>query len=559
MSKLFALTKVLIKNNLLSNFSSKNGKKGYGGLVAIILLLGVVGVSLCIPIVFALDSILKIAPIENIIISFVLPIAGITTIVFSIFSVVSVFYLNKDSEHLLSMPIPPRDIILSKFLVSLVTDYYILFMFILPCLIGVGVGIDASALYYVYMLVIFIFLPVIPSAIVTLIILFITKFTGVIKNKDLFMYVSMGLILVFSFVYNYVIQEFMVLDSNNMGSTINSLENAVLPYFKMIFPFYNSASNTLINYESLNAVFSLIAFIGFNLIALLVIYLVGDKLYLKTLINTRGNKKKKVDIDKVVNDRRNKNIGINSWLLKKEWLIIKRTPIFMLNIVIIVFIMPIIIVVSFLLTYLSSGEDMAMMINIPNFDLISSNPIIYLIIFAVAVFFTSTSVAASTSISREGRNAWFMKVMPVSYFKQINIKVLFAVIIDMLGVTFTALVPIIIFKIPISYVVYIFVPLLILVTLINYLNILLDLKRPKLNWSEEADAVKQNINSMISIFGTMGICSVFGVLAFIFYKYGININVGLLSSIISIVCGIILTFVVYYFYKNSNKLVKNIE
>ena len=53
------------------------------------------------------------------------------------------FYLSKDSDHLLHLPIAPKDIMLSKFIVSLMSEYYILFMFILPCLIGVGVGVPA--------------------------------------------------------------------------------------------------------------------------------------------------------------------------------------------------------------------------------------------------------------------------------------------------------------------------------------------------------------------------------------------------------------------------------
>ena len=60
---------------------------------------------------------------------------------------------------------------------------------------GIGVGIDASFMYYVYMGIVFILLPVIPSSIVALIILIITRITGVLKNKDLFMYISMFLII----------------------------------------------------------------------------------------------------------------------------------------------------------------------------------------------------------------------------------------------------------------------------------------------------------------------------------------------------------------------------
>lgn len=560
MSKLLMLTKVLLKTNLFAgaNNSKKNKKRNKClGIVGIGILLLFVICSLGIPIVFALDNILEIIPMQNIILSFILPLAGITTIVFSIFSVVSVFYLSKDSEHLLPLPIEPRDIMLSKFLVSLVNEYYILFMFILPCLIGVGVGIDAGIMYYVYTILIFLLLPIIPSVIVTFIILIITRFTGVLKNKDLFMYISMGLILIFAFGYNYIVQNFISVDIDNIGITMESLENAVLPYFKMLFPFYNSGVNTLINYDNLNGVFSFVAFVGFNFIALLIIYFLGDKLYLKTLTYNRGNKKKSSNVELAVDNKNNS--GRVSWLLKKEWLIVKRTPVFMLNIVIIVLLMPLIFVFSFLLGFSKEGGSLSLGIDASKASVYFSNPFIYLVILAVAIFFTCSSIAASTSISREGSNAWFMKVIPVSYLKQINVKVLFAVILDMLGVILIGIVPVILFKVPLLYVVGVFVPLLIIVILLNYFNIMLDLKKPRLNWSEESVAVKQNINGLISMLITIAVCAIFGILAFIFYYYRIEISVALLACIISLISGLILGLVVYLFYKNSSKLLDNVD
>ena len=556
MNKIVSLTKVLLKTNLLSGAGeSKNNKKkrkGLGLLGRGLLLLFVV-CSLGIPIIFAFDSVLEILPIGNIFLSFILPLAGITTIVFSIFSVVSVFYLSKDSEHLLPLPIEPRDLMISKFLVSLVNEYYILFMFILPCLIGVGVGINAGILYYVYMILIFLLLPIIPSAIVTLIILIVTRFTGVMKNKDLFMYISMGLVLIFAFGYNYIVQNFISVDMDNIGTTVKSLEDAVLPYFRAIFPFYNSGVNALVNYDNIIGLFALVAFAAFNVIALLFIYLLGDKLYLKTLTVTKGNKKK-IDIVEEVVGKKSKNKGEFYWLLKKEWLIVKRTPIFMLNIVIIVFLMPIIFIVSFL----QEGGNISA-IKTSNISIHLSNPLIYLIVLAVAIFFTCSSVAASTSISREGSSAWFMKVIPVSYFKQINAKVFFAVLLDILGVIMVGIIPVIVYKIPVYYVIGVLIPLVIIVVLLNYFNILLDLRKPRLNWSEESTAVKQNLNGLVSMLITIAVCAVFGIIAFLFYKYDVNINVMILSLVISLVSGIILFLVICWFYKNSDKLLDKVD
>ena len=305
-------------------------------------------------------------------------------------------------------------------------------------------------------------------------------------------------------------------------------------------------------------IFSLITFISLNFIALLCVYLLGDKLYLKALTETRGIKKNTLDIESV-DDKRIGKSSITKWLLKKEWLVIKRTPIFMLNIVVIVFLMPLILAFSFIISFTSSGGDTNILLNIKDVTLYLKDPFIYLIVLAVSIFFTCTSVAASTAISREGNNAWFMKVIPVSYFKQINIKVLFANLIDILGVLVVMVFPIVIYKIPITYVLAILIPLCIIVTIMNYFNIWIDLKRPRLKWSEESEAVKQNLNAMISMFATMGLCVVFGIVAYIVYSYQITINVILLSILISIICGIILGLVIYYFYKNSDKLVKSID
>lgn len=558
MSKLWALSKVLFKTNFGIGIGNSRNKKNnkWLNIFLVGLLVVFVMAALGVPIILAIDGILEIAPLENILLSLILPLAGVTTVVFAVFSVVSVFYLSKDSDYLLPLPLTPKDIMLSKFFVSLMNQYYILFMFILPCLVGVGVGINAGVLYYVYTSIIFVLLPIIPSVVVALIILLITKFTGVLKNKDLFMYISMGIVLVFALGYNFVVQEFIAIDPNSIGSTFGELENNVIPYFEKIFPFYNSASNALMNFDNLNGIFSLIAFITFNLLSLLVLYFVGDKWYLKTLIVNRGNKKKLEDVEKTVKLSKKSAFKV---LLEKEWLIVKRTPIFMLNIVIIIFLMPVILAMSFAIGYTGAmGESLTL----PSASVISTyldNPIVYMIVMIIGVFFTSFSLAGSTAVSREGRDAWFMKTIPISAFKQINVKVFFAALLDFIGVLLVVVIPIVLFKIPLYYVLCVMVPLVIIIFMLNYFNIYLDLKNPKLNWSEESVAVKQNINSLFSVLITLAVSCLFGIVAYLLYRYKIKVNVIVLSGIVSIVCGMILALIIYLFKRNDSKLLDNVD
>lgn len=557
MSNIISLTKVLLKTNLVFDFNSKKEKKNKKStlfLIGVLLLFVIASVS--IPICYTLVNILSIAPVEKIIISLILPLAGVTTIIFSIFSVVSVFYFSKDSDHLLPLPIKSRDLLISKFIVSLINEYYILFLFVLPCLVGVGIGINAGAMYYLYMVLIFLLLPIIPSAIVTMVILLVSKFIGVIKNKDAFMYISMLLIIIFSFGYTYITESIMEVDYENIGVTFAELENNLLPYFEKIFPFYNSASRALINFNNLNGMFSLITFFALNVIVVLIIYWLGDKLYLNSLISTRGSKKKKESYNLVESKIKKENIFLS--LMKKEWIIIKRTPVFMLNTVIVIFIFPLVLVFSIIITVISEGGNLNdLIISLPKE--IFTQPFIFLIVLLISLFLTGFSACSGTSISREGSNAWFMKTIPISPFKQVTAKVIFASLIDCLGIALIALIATILYQIPIFYIVCILIPTCIADLLINYLCIIIDLKYPKINWNEESVAVKNNFNVFISMLISFAVCVFIGIGAYVLFKLNITINIVLLSLLISIIFTIVLAFVVYKLYKKCDKLFDNID
>jgi ABC-2 type transport system permease protein len=230
----------------------------------------------------------------------------------------------------------------------------------------------------------------------------------------------------------------------------------------------------------------------------------------------------------------------------------------MLNIVVIIFLMPIIFISSFAIGLSSGGADtLGLSPEMVNGYL--DNSVAYLIVLVVCAFFTSFSVAASTSISREGSNAWVMKAIPVSAFKQVNVKVLFASILDFIGVVIAAIIPVVMFEIPLYYVACVLVPITLIIFILNYFNIYLDLKKPKIRWSEDVVAVKQNMNALFSILFTFAVSAILGIAAYFIYDYKININVVVLSGIITFVCVIILTLIICAFKANEKNLLKNVD
>ncbi len=562
MSKIFPLTKVLIKTSLFSQFSAserrKDKKKIGKGLKIFLMGLFILFIfaSTLFPMGYSAYGLAKDLNLDNIIISLVVPVAGITTIFFGIFSIISVFYMNKSTQSLLHLPIKSKDLLMSNFIIALISNYFLLIIFVLPFLIGVGIGIEAGFMYYLYATLIFVLIPIIPSVIVCIIVMLLTSFFNIAKYKDRFMYISTLLVVTVSLAYSFGAQYLFSssLMENLLNGTFGDLDSLIIPYTRKLFPFLNSASDTLLNYKTIFGLFSFITFVGFNLIALVFLYLVGDKLYLKGITKSVGVPQKKTLTKKQVYKNINNN-GLIREMLRKDWLIIKRTPIYMLNLVIVTFITLIIVLVS-MMASMSGGEE-ALSIGVGEGTF--QNPVIYLGAFIALLFFSSMSQIAATSISREGQNAWFMKTIPVDYVKQINIKVLLAVIFDIISIMIVGGILIFLFRPPIIYSLSLLVPLIIVIFIQNYLSILIDLKRPRLKWANEQEAVKQNLNVLFGMVVTLVFCLLLGALIFLISLKGLAINVYIISGVLTLLFSILLILVLSYIRNKKNQLFDKIS
>ena len=170
------LTKVLFLNSFGLNFSSKEKKNkksisriGYIALMAILILfVGAPMLFMGIGMGVSFNEIGKTLEGVNVILegfkSF-LPMISLMILLFSIFGIISTFFLSSDMETLLALPFKPKEIIIAKFINSLTSVYLIEIMMFLPILIGIGLGASLNILYYFNILLVTIFLPMVPLAI----------------------------------------------------------------------------------------------------------------------------------------------------------------------------------------------------------------------------------------------------------------------------------------------------------------------------------------------------------------------------------------------------------
>ena len=172
------------------------------------------------------------------------------------------------------------------------------------------------------------------------------------------------------------------------------------------------------------------------------------------------------------------------------------------------------------------------------------------VILAITEFLTSMLYIAPTAISRDGQNAIFMKYIPVPYYKQLIYKgipnVIFGTITSLIVLIFIYVVA----KPSLAFLLTALLLNLILLILQTLLMELVDLRKPKLEWSTEYAVVKQNMNLLWPfVLNLLEIGIIFIVtIPLSFTNYFI-------TAAILVVLHIIITyFVNKYMYKNQAKL-----
>ena len=318
MSNVILLTKTLLKNNLIGGSSKGRKSKRDNAKYIYLAIVLVYGLVFSLPIIFLLKNVFAMHDFSELILSVALPTGAITAMIFGCFTITSVFYFNKDSEQLLPYPIKSSELLIAKFLSSLLSEYFMLFMFIYPIIFGVGVGLNASVIYYLYASIICLLMPIIPSVIVAVIMMFMNKIINIGKRKNLFMYAMIGLVLVFSLGYGLGLGQVLEMDQETLVNILlNGDATSIVNTFKYVFPFFNSATYSLLYCDEFVGFASFMTFIGFNVLFMVVLYYLGDLLYIKGLTKNNGNSKER----KTASEEKYKSNGdsVMLSLIKKEW------------------------------------------------------------------------------------------------------------------------------------------------------------------------------------------------------------------------------------------------
>lgn len=543
------LTKISARN-LLENYdllkrgeNRLNKKSIYLWLVLIVL---VVITLLSNQVIDMLQDIGQVEIFPNILISLVTIIMFMQTIIVSI----NVLYFSKDIESVLSLPIKSEELLISKINTILTILYSTEIIFALIPLILYGISNIMGISYYITMLIVLILLPILPVMVITLIALLVMKFIRNIKHKNAFQIFITLIFIVMIIVAEVLAVNWLTLnqeDYSQIGINLKTLADNINKSFVVVDPL------VLILHQQ-NILINLIKVITAYLVLVILVIFIGKKTYLKNILKIMAYNKNKV-IKKVNYDSQCKQKSVYKSYIKNEFDNLFKNAIFFMQTIYPVCMT--LISLIFLATYFKLGiVDKVAELSEMLTDLHLNIEGVCIILIIAQVLYSLVSISI-TSLSRMGKNAIFIKFIPVDFYKQFLMKNIPQIIVNVILLLVVLICAKVFFSlITVFELLFIFVLGVSLSVLNSYLMLIVDIKRPTLNWSAEIDVFKQNGNKVFQYVWTIAV-----VVILMYIRKAcetVNLYIGFLA--IFVVFALILFIVDRYVRKGikNNKLFKNV-
>ena len=435
-------------------------------------------------------------------------IASLLSLFFGFFYVLSAFYFSSDLAVLLPLPLRSWEILVAKLGVVLTGQYAINALLLIPLWLRYGLLAQAGLSYVVCAIVVFMVLPIVPLVLASLVTILLMRFVNLSRHKD-------RLTLVGGIVLLVVVLGFQFWLQNGLGSgdpdlvveQLLSQADGLIVAMGRAFPPSVWAAQAMAYANSGLGWLNLLYLVLAGGLGLSILNILGEKVFLQGVLagleGSRGSARRKKLAPKQQAQSPFKT------LVSIERKLFIRDPGFALNGLVGYVIFPVMALLP-LFGQNIEGNPFEL------FKLEESSPL--LVMGGIALFFmlmTSMSMIPSTTFSREGRYLWIVRTLPLTIEQIIATRVAAAQVVNTLG-CLIGLIPLAcLFRWGVAEVIMGAVLGILLASAIACLLVLLDLRRPMLDWVNPIKAVKSNLNAMIGLFAVMGLVFALGALLFL--------------------------------------------
>lgn len=422
------------------------------------------------------------------------------------FATMSYLYFSKDNQLLAGLPLQPKAVFLAKFAMAYVTEFVIGALVVLPTVTTYGIvcmvyGVPLNASFFILEFIALFLIPIIPLLIISLLSLPLMYFLAFLRKRTL----SNAIAIILVFVVIFGLYFGIIGGMSSMGQQIGADGNIEIPA-QFTTALDKVSKITIFNKPYVDAMSGrnisinlLIYFSG--IIALLFINIGLSSFFYKKGISvliegdgTRDTQKSKKELVYT-------SIGLRHSLIKKEIKTLANTPMMLVQSLMGVILGPLMVV------FMMKMGNMGLEYNGSRGELYTIGFVSYL----TAIMVGATNQVAMVGFSREGKNLFSLKALPLSAEMLVKIKLQVATFINIAAVTVVAIVYAVISR-NIFSAVGIGLISLSCGFAVNCLGLHNDLKKPNLDWTNATELTRNNKNSIKPVFTIIGIGLIYLIL-----------------------------------------------
>ena len=392
----------------------------------------------------------------------------------SVFNTYSALYMAKDNELLLSMPIPPANILFTR--MTLVYGLSLLYsgcVWLPACICGWVMG-SVSPLAVVYQLLLLFVIALFVSAVTCILGWLVALVASRIKNKSIAVVITS---LVFFGGYYYVCFNMMDL-VQKLLMNVEALGEGIRVWANVIYQ---------LGWAAAGSTSSMLIFTGVTLVLFGLCYWAMSRTFLRITTRTQGGKKHtgKVSV---------KTSGLSAALLGRELRRFTSSPTYILN----------------------TGMGMVLLLLLSAFALVKKNAmddvvavvgeiapfaasVLPMVIVVPVGFCVGMNFISTPSVSLEGKTLWILHSLPVTGRQVLRAKLELHVLLN--------LVPMLLAVVVLGWCMGLSALTILLCCLFFVMfnwffgafGLMLGVLRPNLQWTSEAMVIKQGLNSFIVV------------------------------------------------------------
>ena len=515
--------------NLKVQLKEKKGRT-VGKLLGVLVLVGYLGAMLYIVETKVLDVLLAMN-MPDLLISMVTVLATAGTVIMSFFFVLSSLYLGRDSTYLAALPLKSRTVLSAKTVQVWISETCINAVLMLPACILYGVRTGASADFYLRMALAWLLIALLPICLIAFLSTLLIRISVLWRHREILLTVSGIALLV---IYMFVMMNLGGVTGNAasggemLESFIRSNQARIRAMSGLFPPAAWAAEGILGQNYGMFALWILLSLA----MPVLTVWLLSFSYRSLSLLQSEtpdSGRKKRTGKESYAAGSQLKACCI------RELKVILRVPSYATNILPVCFMPLLMIVMMSVILGRSGGETGESIAQI--FEQLPS-ALIMCVLTAVMAYMGGMNPALSTAVSREGKGHGFLTALPMPPMTSIRAKMITGFGLSLAGLLAASAVLVIMFPALAVHTALAFILCVLFSYMTSALALSRDIRKPRLDWVTEQEAVKQNFGVLISLLISWGVLAVLAVLCYFLITWGWEMLpvFAALAGILGILC-----------------------